>query len=496
MKLLIANRGEIATRIVKSCNKLDIIPCGVYSEGDKNSVYIKSLKEALNIGGFTATDSYLKMDKIVNAAKKLGCIMIHPGYGFLAENLEFSELCKKEGLIFVGPSPEVLKVSGDKLRAKHTASRVAPVLEGKEVSTEDQALKVAYDIGYPVILKAARGGGGRGLRIAKSPDDISRVIDISRNESMISFGSDRLFIEKYIEQPRHIEVQILGDNSTIIQLGERECSVQRRHQKLIEETPSPALTHEMRKRITDTAIAIMKEMKYDSAGTVEFLFKNEHFYFMEVNSRIQVEHPVTEEVTGIDLVEQQINIASGTGLTIKQKDVKPRGHAIECRINAEHPLSFIPFAGTIKSFSPPFNTKHVRIDTALSTDSTIPPFYDSLIAKLICFGDSRYDAIERMKQSLSMFRISGIPTTIPFHLSALNDTRFIEGIYDTSFVDKLRPYSVVDGEVASAILCQLPRKIKFLINEESSNENVWMKSRFSESNFDHYFSNSRWGYNI
>jgi acetyl/propionyl-CoA carboxylase alpha subunit len=492
MKLLIANRGEIATRIVKSCNKLDIIPCGVYSEADKNSVYIKSLKETLNIGGFSATDSYLRMDKIVNAAKKLGCSMIHPGYGFLAENLQFSELCKKEGLVFVGPSAEVLKISGDKLRAKDLASRVAPVLEGKEVSKEDEALKVAGEIGYPVILKAARGGGGRGLRIAKSADDISKFIDVSRNESMISFGSDRLFIEKYLQHPKHIEVQILGDNSTIIQLGERECSVQRRHQKLIEETPSQILTEEMRKRITDTAIAIMKEMNYDSAGTVEFLFKNEHFYFMEVNSRIQVEHPVTEEVTGVDLVEQQINVASGAGLTIKQEDVKPRGHAIECRINAEHPLSFIPFAGTIKSFIPPVESENVRIDTALSAGSTVPPFYDSLIAKLICFADTRFDAIERMKQSLSMFRISGIPTTIPFHLSALNDTRFIEGSYDTSFVDDLKPYSAIDGEVASAILCQMPRKIKFLINEGSLNENAWMKSRFNDSNFDRYFSISRW----
>jgi acetyl/propionyl-CoA carboxylase alpha subunit len=492
MKLLIANRGEIATRIVKSCNKLDIIPCGVYSEADKNSVYIKSLKETLNIGGFSATDSYLRMDKIVNAAKKLGCSMIHPGYGFLAENLQFSELCKKEGLVFVGPSAEVLKISGDKLRAKDLASRVAPVLQGKEVSKEDEALKVAGEIGYPVILKAARGGGGRGLRVAKSADDISKFIDVSRNESMISFGSDRLFIEKYLQHPKHIEVQILGDNSTIIQLGERECSVQRRHQKLIEETPSQILTKEMRKRITDTAIAIMKEMNYDSAGTVEFLFKNEHFYFMEVNSRIQVEHPVTEEVTGVDLVEQQINVASGAGLTIKQEDVKPRGHAIECRINAEHPLSFIPYAGTIKSFIPPVESENVRIDTALSAGSTVPPFYDSLIAKLICFADTRFDAIERMKQSLSMFRISGIPTTIPFHLSALNDTRFIEGSYDTSFVDDLKPYSAIDGEVASAILCQLPRKIKFLINEGSLNENAWMKSRFNDSNFDRYFSISRW----
>jgi acetyl-CoA carboxylase biotin carboxylase subunit len=492
MKLLIANRGEIVTRIVKSCSKLGIVPCGVYSEADKNSLYVKSLKDALNIGGFSASDSYLRMDKIVNAAKKLGCDLIHPGYGFLAENLEFSEICNREGLTFVGPSSEVLKVSGDKLRAKQVASRVAPVLEGKEVSKEDEALNIASDIGYPVILKAVRGGGGRGLRIASSPNHISKFLDSSRNESMISFGSDRLFIEKYLEDPRHIEVQILGDNSTIIQLGERECSVQRRHQKLIEETPSPALTNEMRKRITDTAVAITKEMNYNNAGTVEFLFKNEHFYFMEVNSRIQVEHPITEQVTGTDLVEQQLNIASGTGLTIKQEDVKSRGHAIECRINAEHPLTFIPYAGTIKSFTPPHDPLHVRVDTALSAGSTVPPFYDSLIAKLISYGDNRFAAIEIMRRSLSTFRISGIPTTVPFHISALNDVSFIEGNYNTSFVDKLKPYSSMDGEVAAAILCQLPRQIKFLVKEGNLNDDAWMKSRFSVSNFNDYHSISRW----
>lgn len=492
MKLLIANRGEIVSRIVKSCKKLDIIPCGVYSEADKNSIYVKLLYEALNIGGLAASDSYLRMDKIVGAALQLGCDMIHPGYGFLAENPEFSEVCKGKGIIFVGPSPQVLKISGDKLRAKQVVSRIAPVLEAKEVSTQEEALKVAKEIGYPVILKAARGGGGRGLRIASSQEDISKVFESSRKESMISFASDRLFIEKYLERPRHIEVQILGDGQNIINLGERECSIQRRHQKLIEETPSPALTKEMRQRITDTAIDIMKELKYDNAGTVEFLFKDEQFYFMEINSRIQVEHPITEQVTGIDLIEQQLNIASGTGLTIKQEDVRPRGHAIECRINAEHPLTFIPFGGTIKSFVPPYDTKNVRIDTALSSGSIVPPFYDSLIAKLICFEDSRIGTIETMKRSLSMFRISGIPTTIPFHISALNDTRFIEGMYDTSFVDELTPFSLKDGEVASAILCQLPRKVKFLEKKGNSNADIWIKSRYSDSNFDQYLSNSRW----
>ena len=264
------------------------------------------------------------MDKIVGAALQLGCDMIHPGYGFLAENPEFSEVCKGKGIIFVGPSPQVLKISGDKLRAKQVVSRIAPVLEAKEVSAQEEALKVAKEIGYPVILKAARGGGGRGLRIASSQEDISKVFESSRKESMISFASDRLFIEKYLERPRHIEVQILGDGQNIINLGERECSIQRRHQKLIEETPSPALTKEMRERITDTAIDIMKELKYDNAGTVEFLFKDEQFYFMEINSRIQVEHPITEQVTGIDLIEQQTKYCLGNWSDNKTRRCKAK----------------------------------------------------------------------------------------------------------------------------------------------------------------------------
>jgi acetyl/propionyl-CoA carboxylase alpha subunit len=343
------------------------------------------------------------------------------------------------------------------------------------VSDKQAALKVADDLGYPVIIKAARGGGGRGLRIVTSRDQIVKVFDSSRNESRTSFGSDILFVEKYLENPRHIEVQILGDNSNIVHLGERECSVQRRHQKLIEETPSPALTNKTRESITDTAKAITKEMGYDNAGTVEFLFKDGCYYFMEVNSRIQVEHPITEEVTGIDIVEQQLHIATGAGLTIQQADVKSIGHAIECRINAEHPFSFIPFA-----------------DTALSSGCTILPFYDSLIAKLICYGENRFHAIEKMKQSLLNFRISGIPSTIPFHISALNDIRFVEGNYNTSFVEGLKRYSSKDGEVAAAILCQIPKKTHFVEDKANSKEDAWIKSRYGLPNFDHYLSISRW----
>ncbi|HEY7080179.1 MAG TPA: biotin carboxylase N-terminal domain-containing protein, partial [Nitrososphaeraceae archaeon] len=285
MKILIANRGEIVTRIAKTAVKLNLIPCGIYSEADNNSLFIKHCKESVNIGGFSAADSYLRMDKVINAAKQLGCELVHPGYGFLAENAQFSEVCQKEGLGFVGPSLDTLKISGDKLKSKAVASKVSPVLQGQEVSQEDDALQAAESIGYPIILKATRGGGGRGLRIANSQDDLKRVFNSSRNESLISFGSGSLFIEKYLENPRHIEVQIIGDKSDVIHLGERECSIQRRHQKLIEETPSPALTNKMREAITQAAIAIMKELGYNNAGTVEFLFKNDRFYFMEVNSR-------------------------------------------------------------------------------------------------------------------------------------------------------------------------------------------------------------------
>ncbi|MGB7676995.1 MAG: acetyl-CoA carboxylase biotin carboxylase subunit, partial [Nitrososphaeraceae archaeon] len=449
-KVLIANRGEIVIRVAKTCRKLDLRPCGIYSDADKDSLHIRHCDEVLSIGGSSPSESYLRMDKIINAAQKLGCDFIHPGYGFLAENLEFSELCRKEGIIFVGPSPEVMKLSGDKVRARKVASKVASIVEGDEVSKVSNALDLANKIGYPVILKAAKGGGGRGLRIVTTADELKVAFASSRNEAIMSFGSDRIYIEKYIENPRHIEVQILGDNSNIIHLGERECSVQRRNQKLIEETPSPALTNETREKITNTAIAVMKEMRYNNAGTVEFLFKEGNFYFMEVNSRIQVEHAITEEVTGIDIVAEQLHISSGEGLSIKQEDVKPRGHAIECRINAEHPISFVPFPGMVKHFVPTIG-KGIRVDTFLYSGYSIPPFYDSLVAKLICTGENRGDTIRMMKEALFSFRISGIPTTIPFHISALSDNRFLEGNYDTSFINELRPFSSKDGEVAAAI---------------------------------------------
>jgi acetyl-CoA carboxylase, biotin carboxylase subunit len=477
-KILIANRGEIVLRVARTCRKLGLEPYGIYSDSDKNSPHIRYCEQALNIGGSFPQDSYLRADKVIDAATKLGCDLIHPGYGFLSENPRFVELCKKEDLIFIGPPHEAMNISGDKVKARKVASKVAPVVDGVEVSDENDAIMEAENIGYPVILKAVEGAGGRGLRIVKCCEELKDAYISSKNEAMVGFGSDRVYIEKYIENPRHIEVQIIADNSNVIHLGERECSIQRRHQKLIEETPSPALTREMRNEITKTAVAVMKEIGYRNVGTVEFLFKEGKFYFMEVNARIQVEHPITEAVTGVDIVEQQLQIALGSGLSIKQDEIKPTGHAIECRINAEHPISFVPFPGTIKKFIAP-QGDGIRIDTALYSGYSIPIFYDSLIAKLICFGNDRGETVEKMKQSLLSFRISGIPSTIPFHISALNDRRFIDGSYDTSFINEMSSFSAKDGDIAASIFCLLPKRIEFLkCEEEEELQDPWMRSRF------------------
>jgi len=419
------------------------------------------------------------MNKIIDAAKKVDCDLIHPGYGFLAENSEFAKLCEKNGLIFVGPSSTTLELSGDKAKAKQIGSAIAPVVEGKEVSTESEALDLAARIGYPVILKAVRGGGGRGLRIVESPSSLIQEYNASKKEASLSFGSNRVYIEKYLADPRHIEVQVLSDGTNAIHLGERECSVQRRHQKLIEETPSPAITEDIREQMTQRAVDIIKSIKYRNAGTVEFLFKDGLFYFMEVNSRIQVEHAITEEVTGIDIVEQQLLIASGKELQIKQEQVKWRGHAMECRINAEHPLTFAPFPGNIKKYVPP-NLEGVRVDSALYSGYSIPPYYDSLIAKIICHSANRISTIKMMQSSLLEFRISGIPTTIPFHLSALHDPRFISGSYNTSFTNELRPFSAKDTEIAAAIFSQIPKRIQIL-KKEVAGRDPWIENNRSES---------------
>ena len=475
--VLIANRGEIAIRVARTCKKLGLHPYGIYSDSDKNSLHIKYCKQSLNIGGSLPQDSYLRADKVIDAANKLGCNYIHPGYGFLSENPKFVELCDNKGLTFIGPPYDVMSVSGDKVRARKVASKVAPVVDGIEVLNESDVISGAEKIGYPIMVKAVEGGGGRGLRIVNSSKELENAYISSKKESMVGFGSERIYIEKYIENPRHIEVQIIADESNIIHLGERECSIQRRHQKLIEETPSPALSIEMRNELTRDAVEIMKEMGYRSAGTVEFLFKDNRFYFMEVNARIQVEHPITEMVTGVDIVEQQLLVASGKGLSVNQQDLNPRGHAIECRINAEHPLSFAPFPGIVKNFSIP-KGKGIRVDTALYSGYSIPVFYDSLIAKLICWGNNRQEAINKMKDSLLSFRISGIPSTIPFDISALNDGRFLDGSYDTSFINEMRSFSTRDGDIAAAVFSLLPKRIEFLKGKEEELQDAWMTSRY------------------
>ena len=480
-KVLIANRGEIAIRIAKACKKAGMIPYGIYSEADKESLHIKYCEGAVNIGGLLPIESYLVIDKAIEAANKLSCDMIHPGYGFLSESPKFAERCKKEGIIFVGPSTEVMAISGDKVKARRAASKVASVVEGDEVSSEDEALSLVDKIGFPIILKAVEGGGGRGLRILRSNKEIHERFVSAQTESMMSFGSRRVYIEQYLENPKHIEVQIVADSSDVVQLGERECSVQRRHQKLIEETPSFALTNEMRQDILCKAVSIMKEINYDNAGTVEFLLKGDKFFFMEINARIQVEHPVTEAVTGVDIVEQQLRAALGYGLSVRQEAVNSIGHAIECRINAEHPMSFAPVAGKVKEFEIPVG-EGIRLDTALYSGYSIPQFYDSLIAKLICHGNNRMDAINKMIRSLSTLRISGIPTSIPFHSSALRDNRFVNGTYDTSFIENVKPFSSKDGELAAAILSAIPRRarpmMQYLNEELEANDDAWYASRF------------------
>ena len=497
-RVLIANRGEIAIRIAKACKKMGIKPYGVYSEADKESLHIKYCDKAIDIGGSLPLESYLAIDKVIDAAHLLGCDMIHPGYGFLSESSKFAERCKEEGIVFVGPSADVMAISGDKVEARNAASRIASVVQGGEVSNENEAFSLADKIGFPVILKAVEGGGGRGLRILRSTEELHKRFVSAQTESMMSFGSKRVYIEQYLENPRHIEVQIIADSSDVIQLGERECSIQRRHQKLIEETPSPGLKDEMRQDILYKAVSIMKEIGYDNAGTVEFLLKGNKYFFMEINARIQVEHPITELVTGVDIVEQQLRAALGQGMSVRQETISSKGHAIECRINAEHPSSFAPVSGKVNKYVAP-SGEGIRVDSALYSGYSIPQFYDSLIAKLICHGSDRKEAIERMKFALSAFRISGIPTSIPFHISALRDNRFVDGTYNTSFAENVKFYSSKSGELAAAILAAISKgtkpKMIYMKQELQKRDDPWNVSRFDWANpYDTHLpsSTSRW----
>lgn len=440
-KILIANRGEIAVRIIRACRELGIKTVAVFSEADRNSLHVKLADEAICIGPASPVRSYLNITNIIAAAKVKRADAIHPGYGFLAENEYFAEMCATCGIKFIGPSPRSIQRMGDKATARETMiSAGIPVVPGSEgvIENIDHALSVAKEIGYPVIIKAAAGGGGRGMRIAQNPDELRKEIMTAKQEAEVSFGNAAVYLEKYIEEPRHIEFQILGDtHGNIIHLYERDCSLQRRHQKILEESPSTALTPEMREEMGKIAIKAAKTVDYYSAGTIEFLVdKQGRYYFIEMNTRIQVEHPVTEAVTGIDIVKEQILIASGEKLSFQQQDVKINGHAIECRINAEDPSrNFQPTPGRIRYYHAPGGFG-IRVDSAIYTGYEIPPYYDSLIAKIIAWAPARDQAISRMRGALNEIKIEGITTTVPFHLKIMDNAFFKRGEVYTNFIQR------------------------------------------------------------
>lgn len=440
-KLLIANRGEIAVRIIRACREMGIESVAVYSEADREALHVQLADEAYCIGPTSSKDSYLNFTNIISAALLTGCDAIHPGYGFLAENADFAELCRECNITFVGPSPEAINKMGTKDVARETMREVGvPIVPGSTgiINNIDEALELVRKIQYPVIIKATAGGGGKGIRVANNEQELIKGINITQQEALTAFGNAGVYIEKFIEDFRHVEIQVLADNyGNTIHLGERDCTIQRRRQKLLEETPSPALDGEIREEMGNAAVKAAKAVDYSGAGTVEFIYdyRNREFYFMEMNTRIQVEHPVTEMVTGIDLIKEQIRVASGERLTLTQAEVSFTGWAIECRINAENPeKNFMPSAGKIKMYLPPGGLG-VRVDSAAYPGYTIPPYYDSMIAKVIAYGSTREEAISRMKRALSEFVVEGIHTTIPFHLKLLEHEKFVEGQFNTKFLE-------------------------------------------------------------
>lgn len=440
-KVLIANRGEIAVRIIRACKEMDIETVAVYSEADKTALHVQLADEAYCIGPTTSKDSYLNTANIISLAKLTDCDAIHPGYGFLAENADFADMCEDCHLTFIGPSSEAISKMGTKDVARETMREAGvPIVPGSRgiVPDEETAVDTAEKIGYPVIIKATAGGGGKGIRVAKNVEELRKGYRITRQEAATAFGNPGVYLEKFIEDFRHVEIQVLGDNyGNVIHLGERDCSIQRRLQKLLEETPSPAIDSEMREEMGQAAVTAAKAVQYSGAGTVEFIYDhvNRKFYFMEMNTRIQVEHPVTEMVTGIDLIKEQILVASGKELSLRQEDVQLNGWAIECRINAENPeKKFMPSAGKVDMYLPPGGFG-VRVDSAVYTGYSIPPFYDSMVAKLIVHAPTREEAIKKMKRALDEFVVKGIDTTIPFHLKLLNHDVFVSGDFNTKFLE-------------------------------------------------------------
>ncbi len=440
-KILIANRGEIALRIIRACKELGIKTVAVHSDVDSESLHVKLADESICIGPAPSISSYLNIQAIISAAEVTDADAIHPGYGFLAENAEFAEICGKCGITFIGPSPENMRLMGDKIQARQTVTKAGvPILPGTKdaVANIEQAKEVAAEIGYPVIIKATAGGGGRGMKVVHSPASLPNAFAAARSEAKSGFGNPEVYIEKFCENPRHVEVQILADkHGNVIHLGERDCSIQRRHQKLLEEAPCPVLSPKLREKMGACAVAAAKSVGYSSVGTMEFLLDANHdFYFMEMNTRVQVEHPVTEMVTGIDIIREQIRSAAGLKLRYKQSDIVISGHAIECRINAEHPFKFTPSPGKIDGYHPPGGLG-VRVDSAVYDQYTVLPHYDSMVAKLIVHADNREEAIQRMARALDGYIIGGIRTTIMLHQRIMSNKEFREGAVDTSFLEKV-----------------------------------------------------------
>jgi acetyl-CoA carboxylase, biotin carboxylase subunit len=442
-KILIANRGEIALRVIHACRELSIKTVAVYSEADENSLHVRFADEDVCIGPARSAESYLNVPAIISAAEITGADAIHPGYGFLSESAYLAEVCEACHIRFIGPDPSVIKLLGDKARAKKAMRKAGvPMLPGSDgpVTGEEQALKVAKDVGYPVIVKAVAGGGGRGMRVVRHAAELPNALKTAQREAEAAFGNGDVYVEKYLQNPRHIEFQVIGDHhGNIVHLGERECSIQRRHQKLIEEAPSPALSEKVRKRMGGIVVDAAKAVQYTNAGTFEFLMDHDgRFYYMETNTRLQVEHPVTEMVTGIDIVKEQIRIAAGERLSFKQSEVTFSGHSIECRVNAEDPETFAPSPGTIHAFSVP-GGPGVRVDTFAHAECTVPPYYDSMIAKIIVHGRDRQEAIARMRRTLDMTVIEGIKTSVPLHQKIIAEPDFQAGRLSTGFMDRFMP---------------------------------------------------------
>jgi len=485
-RVLIANRGEIAVRIIRACYELGVETVAVYSEADRNALHVRRAHLAYPIGPAPSRDSYLRIDRIIDAAIKSGAEAIHPGYGFLSEKAQFARACAEAGITFIGPSPDAIEAMGDKINARKTARDAGvPTVPGSALGLSDSEIEAeAERIGFPILIKAASGGGGKGMRAVNDVEELRRGLPSARREALTAFGDDTVYLERMITPARHIEIQVLGDDfGNVIHLGERECSIQRRHQKLIEESPSPLVDDEMRARMGEMAVRAARAANYNNAGTIEFIVdKHRNFYFLEMNTRLQVEHPVTELVYGIDIVKEQLRIASGRRLRYKQEDIKPNGAAIECRIAAEDPYNnFLPSIGRISTLTEPTGPG-VRVESGIFAGFEMSLYYDPMMAKLIVWGETRADAIMRMKRALREYRIVGIKTNIPFHMRVLENTPFLGGQYDTSFIEEnnenlsARREAFIEPAVAAAVLQHHQRRQKAIVMPASDGPgggNTW-----------------------